>query len=79
MNDVFIAVDYSYKDLMQQWNSQNYARQAKVRNKLVWLLYKISALLINFRVCLYDGGQINAYSDRRPPTLEKYLKRKRRQ
>lgn len=76
MNEVCFAEDYTYKDLEQQWNSQNFARKAKMRKALVSLLYKMSALPINFRFCLYYCGQINAYFDRQPPTLEKYLKQK---
>lgn len=37
------------------------------------LLYKTSAFLTNFNVCLYDNGQINAYFDFQPPNLEEYL------
>lgn len=73
MSEVRVSVEHNYKDLKQLWNSQDFARKIKVRQSPVALLYKMSALLTNFRVCLYQGGQINAFFDCPPPTLEEYL------
>lgn len=45
----------SYKDLKQQWISQNFARNLKLRQAPISILYKASALLWNFRICMYSG------------------------
>ena len=73
MSEVRVSVEQNYKDLKQLWCSQDFARRLKVRHAPIGLLYKMSALLTNFRVCLYKGGQITAYYNLDPPSLEEYL------
>lgn len=73
MSEVIAAVERNYKDLKQLWNSQDFDCIIKVRQSPVVLLYKMSALLTNFRVCLYEGGQINSSFDCPPLTFDEYL------
>lgn len=73
MSEARVCVEQNYKDVKQLWCSQDFARRMKVRQSPISLLYKMSVLLTNFRVCLYKGGQITAYYELAPPSLEEYL------
>lgn len=73
MSTVRVAVEHNYKDLKQYWTSQDFARNLKVRLTPIAMLYKASALLLNFHVCLYGGGQVGCQFDVKPPTLLEYL------
>ena len=73
MSEVRVSVEHNYKDVKQLWTSQDYLRNMKVLKAPIALLYKMSALLTNFRVCLYSGGQINHYYEIDPPSLDEYL------
>lgn len=55
-SEVRVAVEHNYKDLNNFWNSQDFEPKIKVRKSSVALLYNMSAVLTNFRVCLYVGG-----------------------
>lgn len=73
MSEVRVSVEHNYKDLKQLWSIQDFARNLKVRQAPIALLYKMAALLTNLRLCLYRGGQITAYYKLDQPTLEEYL------
>ena len=73
MSEARVNVEHTYKYLKQLWSSQDFSLNIKIRKAPVALLYKISALLTNFRVCLHKDVQVNAYFDYREPTLEEYL------
>lgn len=73
MSEVRVCVEQNYKDLKQLWCSQDFARRLKVRQAPIALLYKMSALLTNFRTCLYKDGQITEFFDVPAPSLEEYL------
>lgn len=73
MSEARVSVEHNYKDVKQLWSSQDFARKIKVRLAPVGLLYRMSALLTNFRVCLYQSGQIGTFFNCCPPTLEEYL------
>eukprot|EP00171_Calliarthron_tuberculosum_P002822 IDg2822t1 len=73
MSAIRVAVEHNYKDLKQIWVSQDFARNLKVRQAPVALLYKASALLWNFRTCFYKGGQVVQAFQVQPPTFEEYL------
>lgn len=73
MSEVRVSVEHNYKDVKQLWSSQDYVRNTKVRKVPTAFLYKMSALLTNFRVCLYNGGQISTHFDVKAPLLDEYL------
>lgn len=73
MSEVRVCVEHNYKDLKQLWTSQDFPRKIKIRQTPIAMLYKAAALLTNFRVCLYEGGQINAYFECIAPSLDEYL------
>lgn len=72
MSAVRVSVEHTYKDLKQQWQSQDYPRNLKVRKSPVGLLYRSAALLWNFRTCFYGGGQVEQSFMVKPPTFEEY-------
>lgn len=67
------AVEWNYKDTKQQFTTMDFRRILKVRKSPVALMYKMSALLWNVKVCLHGGGQVSNYFRCTPPTLEQYL------
>jgi len=73
MSAVREAVEWTYKDLKQIFSSQDFKRQLKVRQAPIALLYKTSALLWNFKMCMGHGGQVVSYFNCPPPTLTEYL------
>lgn len=73
MSSIRVSVEHNYKDLKQLWVSQDFARNLKVRQAPIGLLYKASALLLNFRTCAYSCGQTSARFNVVPPSLEEYL------
>lgn len=73
MSAVREAVEWTYKDVKQLWSSQDFKREMKVRRSPLALLYKASALLWNFHVCICPGGQTSMYFDVAAPTLNEYL------
>lgn len=73
MSAVREAVEWSYKDLKQLWTSQDFRRGLKVRQAPIDLLYKAAALLWNFHVCMYPGGQTKSHFGVKPPTLAEYI------
>lgn len=70
MSGLSVSVEHNYKDLKQYWTSQDFSRKLKARKVPISLLYKASALMLNFRVCLYQGGQIQIHYNIRAPTLD---------
>lgn len=73
MKSIRASVEHSYKDLKQQWTSQDFARNLKVLHAPISMLYKASALLWNFRMCMYSGGQVRKRFDVEPPTFDEYI------
>lgn len=73
MCGVRVAVEWNYKDLKQQWSSNDFSRQLKVRMAPIALLYKASAILLNMRTCLYKGGQTGSYFAVQAPSVTEYL------
>lgn len=73
MSAVRTAVEWTYKDVKQLWCSQDFKRSLKVRKSPIALLYKASALLWNFHVCLYRDGQTKSHFDIQAPTLSEYI------
>lgn len=73
MSGILVSVEHSYKDLKQLWVSQDFARNLKVRQAPIGLLYKSSAIMLNFRTCAYKGGQTIARFQVIPPTLDEYM------
>ena len=73
MSELLASVEQKYKDLKQLWWSQDFARKMKIRQATIALIYNMVAILTNCRVFLYIGGQVNAYYELGPRTLEEYL------
>lgn len=73
MSSMRVSVEHNYRDFKQQWSSQDYARNLKVRQAPVGLLYQVSVIMFNFRTCLYRGGQTIDRFGIPPPTLEEYI------
>lgn len=73
MSAVREAIEWTYKDVKQFWTSQDFRRSLRVRRAPVSLLYKSAALLWNFHVCMYPGGQTKTHFDVPPPSLAEYL------
>ena len=73
MSAVRITVEINYKGVKQLWKSQEFKRNLKVMKAPISLLYKASALLMNFRICYYNGGQIKSQYNIRAPSIEEYL------
>lgn len=67
------AVEWSYKDTKQQFTTMDFRRMLMVRKAPVALMYKMSILLWNVKVCLHGGGQVGTYFKCVPPTLREYL------
>lgn len=73
MSMVRVAVEWTYKDVKQIWTSQDFRRGLKVREAPIAKLYQSAALLWNFHVCMYRGGQTKSFFDIQPPTLAEYV------
>lgn len=73
MSAVRVSVEHNYKDLKQYWVSQDFARNLRVRKAPIALLYKASALLLNFHACLYKRGQVQEQFETEPPSLDEYM------
>ena len=73
MNSARVAVEWSYKDIKQMWATNDYKRMLKVRQAPISMMFKASALLWNFKICLGHGGQVQSYFNCPPPDLETYI------
>lgn len=73
MSSIRVYVENNYKDVKQFWVSQDFARNLKVRQIPIGLMYKASALLLNMLICAYGGGQTSARFNVSPPSLDDYL------
>ena len=74
MNTVRTSVEWSYMELKQMFASHDYHRKLKVRAAPVAVTYVLSAVLMNFKTCLYGGGQGPNYFGCAPPTLREYTR-----
>lgn len=63
MNQGRTAVEWSYKDVKQQFTSQDFKRSLKCRKAPIAIMYLSSVLLWNFRVLFYGGGQVGVFSN----------------
>lgn len=68
-----VALEKNYKNLKKLWKTQGFPRKINVRRSSVDVQYNMSALLTNYRVGPYEGGQRKAKLDYPPPTLEEYI------
>ena len=73
MSRVRVSVEQSYKDVKQQWISQDFPRNLKVHQSPISLLYRASVLLLNFRTCFYKGGQVGIQYQCSAPSFEEYV------
>ena len=74
MNAARVAVEWSYKDVKQEFASQDFHRKLLVRKLPISNLYIASVLLRNIKTCICGGGaQPTEYFDCPPPSLQQYL------
>lgn len=73
MSSLRVLVEHNYRDLKQFWTSQDYSRQLKVRAAPIGLLYRASAIMLNFRTCLYESGITCNRIGLHPPSLDVYI------
>lgn len=52
LREFSISAEHIYKELKQFWSSQDFARKVKVIQAPILVLYKMSALWTNLRICL---------------------------
>lgn len=69
-----VVVEHSCRDLKQYWCRQDYVRHLKVRAAPFGLLYKASAILLNFRTSLYRAGQTVHRFGLLPSTFDEYIR-----
>lgn len=68
-----ILVEWSYKKVKQMFKSVDFKWSLKIKKPPVVLVYLISCLMWNVKVCLHGGAQLGCYFDYKPPSLEEYL------
>lgn len=73
MSAVSAAVEHNYKDLKQFWTSQDFARNLKVGQASIALIYKYLALLLNMRACLYQRRQVADMFEQDSSPIDVYL------
>lgn len=73
MSSLRESVEHNYKDLKQNFVSQDFPRNLKARQAPISLMYKASAILWNLRVCAYKSGQVADRFGIDPPTFDLYL------
>ena len=61
MSRVRESVKWSNKDLKQLWTRNDYSRRLMVSKGPISILYVCTALLLNFKTCFENGGQVGAY------------------
>lgn len=67
------SVEWNYKDVKQMFTSTDFKRSLKIRKSPVGLLYLLSCLLWNLKVCLHSGGQVGSFFECKPPSLHDYM------
>jgi nuclease HARBI1 len=72
MSKVRIGVEWAFRDVKMYLTHIDVARKMKLGVTPVGLWYICSAVLWNFRVCLY-GSQTAEIFDCNPPSKEEYL------
>lgn len=58
MSGVRISVEQNYKYIRQYCKSKDFSQNLNVWKAPISVLYKASALMLKFHVCLFGGGQI---------------------
>jgi DDE superfamily endonuclease len=67
-----VAVEWSYKDIRQTWNSLDFKRKLKLNESSIGLLWIAECLLWNLKVVLGHGCQTREHFDSQPPTWSQY-------
>lgn len=70
---VRVAVECTYKDVKQLRILQDSHKGLTVRQAPIVKLYHSTALLWNFHVCMYRGGQTKSSFELEPPALAAYI------
>lgn len=52
-----IIVEHNYRDLKQLWTLQDYVQNLKVCQAHIGILYRASAIMLNFHTCVYKSGK----------------------
>jgi nuclease HARBI1 len=74
MSAVRVAVEWSYKDVKEMWTTKGFKRKLKVRESPVAVLYIMSALLWNCKVCFQHGSQAGSKFHCDPPSFSEYTR-----
>jgi nuclease HARBI1 len=74
MSAVRVAVEWSYKDVKAMWTTQDFKRKLKVRQSSVAVLYILSVLLWNCKVCFRHGSQAGSKFQCEPPSTSQYTR-----
>lgn len=62
--------EWSHKDLEQLWTRNDFSRGLKVSKDSVSLLYISTTVLVNFKTCIEEGGQVDDSFDCVTPDLD---------
>lgn len=73
MSSVRVSVEKNYRDVKQFWISQDFLRNLWIIQAPLAVLYKGSAIMNNFHVCLYKYGQNVHRFAVQPPSLDVFL------
>lgn len=73
MSAVRISVEWNYKYLKQIWTRNDVSRVLHVRRFPVSLLYVSAALLLNFKTCIENCGQVSAYFKFVAPSFQEHV------
>ena len=73
MNSARTSLQWSYKDIKQDFVSHDFYRKLQVERVPVAHMYISCALLRNFKTCLGYNAQPSHYFGCSPPSLEEYL------
>lgn len=72
MGPLRICVEWAFGDISRTFAFLDYKKNLKLYLQPVGLLYKVGAILVNCRTCLY-GNETSKYFGIEPPSLPQYL------
>jgi hypothetical protein len=72
MSKVREAVEWGFKEILMQWAFLEFKPNMKLFKIPIGQYYIVGALLANIRNCIY-GGQVNAYFNTKPMSVQEYL------
>lgn len=73
MRKLRILVEHNYRDVKKYWMSQDFARNLKLHQVPIEIMYKCSAIMKSFHACLYTSGKTIDRFEMDQPSLEDFL------